>query len=76
VIIGYERDSMTLRERRQQAWERLVLAWSIAVIPNLLVAFGVDFTGAWAAIRWILSAIFVVALGSFLVALWRERRAG
>jgi hypothetical protein len=38
VIIGYESDSMTLRERRQQAWERLVLAWSIAVIPNLLVA--------------------------------------
>jgi hypothetical protein len=45
------------------------------VIPNLLAALGVEFSGAWAAIRWILSAIFVLALAWFLVALWRERRA-
>ena len=66
---------MTPEERRKQAGERLMLAWGIAVIPNLLVAFGVEFSGAWIAIRWVLSAIFVVALVVFLVALWREWRA-
>ena len=75
MTIGYEHDSMSAGERRKQAWERLALAWSIAVIPNLLAALGVEFSGAWAAIRWILSAIFVLALAWFLVALWRERRA-
>jgi hypothetical protein len=46
-----------------------------AVIPNALVAFGVEFSGPWMAIRYVLSAIFVVALVAFLVELWRERRA-
>jgi uncharacterized membrane protein YidH (DUF202 family) len=66
---------MSPAERRKLAGERLMLAWGIAVIPNLLVAFGVEFSGAWVAIRWVLSAIFVVALVAFLVALAQEWRA-
>jgi len=48
-----------------------VLAWAVAVIPNALVAFGVDFSGGWMVIRYVLSAIFVVALVAFVVALWQ-----
>ena len=48
-----------------------MLAWAVAVIPNALVAFGVDFSGGWMVIRYVLSAIFVVALVAFVVALWQ-----
>jgi hypothetical protein len=65
---------VTARERRKRAGERLVLAWSVAVIPNFLVAVGVEFDGAWMIVRYLLSAIFIVALVVWLAALWRERR--
>jgi hypothetical protein len=65
---------MSATEKRRRAWERLVLAWCVAITPNLLVAFGVDFSGGWMVIRYVLSAIFIVALAAFLVALWQERR--
>lgn len=51
------------------------MAWGIAVIPNALIAFGVEFSGGWMIVRYVLSAIFVAALIAFLVAVWRERRA-
>ena len=66
---------MNATEKRRRAWERLVLAWAVAVIPNALVAFGVEFSGGWMVVRYVLSAIFVVALVAFLLALWQERSA-
>lgn len=66
---------MTAREARKRAWERLVVAWSVAIIPNLLVALGVEFEGGWMVVRYVLSAIFLIALVAWLVALWREWRA-
>lgn len=59
---------------RSKARERLRLAWSVAIIPNLLEAFGVPFEGGWLVVRVVLSTVFAVTFALWLVALWREHR--
>ncbi len=66
-----------MRAKRKAAGERLLVAWGIAIIPNTLDAFGVDFSDAWwwDVIRFGLSAVWLVALVAWLALLWRERQA-
>ena len=71
---------MSLEEihaRRENAGENLLAAWGAAIVPNALVAFGVDLPDAWRwhVIRFGLSALWLVALVVWLGWLWRERRA-
>jgi hypothetical protein len=63
------------RAERAKAGERLLLAWGAAIVPNVLVAFGVEFDGGWMVIRYVLSALFLVMLALWLAAVWRVRRA-
>ena len=63
------------RARRKGRGEVLGAVWAIAILPNLLVAFGFNPDGwAWLALRITLSAAFLIALCVWLVALVRERR--
>lgn len=52
-----------------------MVAWGVAVIPNLLAAFGIEFDGGWMVVRYVLSAVFLVALALWLSAVWRVLRA-
>ena len=62
------------RRGRAKAGERLVLAWAVAVVPNALVAFGVELDGAWLVLRIALAGVFTVALVLWLMAVWRAYR--
>ena len=63
------------RAQRATAGERVLVAWGVAVVPNLLDAFGVEFDGGWMVVRYALSAVFVVMLALWLAAVWRVHRA-
>jgi hypothetical protein len=69
--------SDVVHTRRKAAGERLLYAWALAILPNTLDAFGVDFADVWwwYAVRVGLSAIWLAALIVWAVWLWRDRRA-
>jgi hypothetical protein len=62
---------------RKRAGERLLAAWGVAIVPNTLEAFGVELPDEWwwYVIRYGLSAIWCLALVSWLAWVWRERNA-
>lgn len=66
-----------IRARRKNAGETLLVAWGAAVIPNTLEAFGTTLPDAWwwYVVRFGLSALWLAALVTWFVWLWRERQA-
>jgi hypothetical protein len=65
------------RASRRNAGENLLAAWGLAIIPNMLDAFGVNLPDEWwwYVIRFGLSALWLAALIAWLKWLWRERQA-
>jgi len=52
------------------------VVWGIAIVPNMLAAFGVDLSGAvWYVLRLGFGALWLAALVVWLVWFWRERQA-
>ena len=60
-----------------QRWERakglLVWAFLLAILPNTVEAFADPDGWLWSAVRYLLSALFILALG-YVVAVWIARR--
>jgi hypothetical protein len=63
--------------RRKHAGENLLAAWGLAIIPNLVDAFGVNLPDEWwwYVVRYGLSAVWLAALVVWLRWLWQEWRA-
>ena len=66
-----------VRARRRNAGGNLAAAWGLAIIPNALDAFGVNFpdTWWWYVLRYGLSAVWLAALVVWLKWLWLEWRS-
>ena len=54
------------KAKRKRAWERLILAWGIALVPNGLAAAGVDPGGLW----WLAICIALVFAFGVALLLW------
>lgn len=63
------------RAKRRDAWEAFLGAWGVAIIPNLVEAFGVQLDGTgWIVLRSVLAAVWLVTLVLLIVAYVRELR--
>ena len=63
------------RARRKELGELALGTWAVAIVPNLLDAFGFEPEGwGWLALRIVLSTLFFAALCAWLIALVREWR--
>jgi hypothetical protein len=64
------------RERRREAGSWLLVAWGVAIVPNVIEAFGAAPDGwAWTSLLVLLGAVFVVALVVFAARVVQELRA-